>query len=146
MSFDLAVTASVQLIAKETSAGQAPGPSVGPFPFGFTQISVDQPWTQVTQVLPGDTFGGAEKVVDIPPFLRGAPGSGKQTFLLIKTDLPVKVQVRDVAVSPVTFERTLQSGGSVMIAGGDPDVDRVAYEGIAQSQPFAHVSLWLISR
>ncbi len=144
MSHDIAVTASVQLTANATSQGAIPGPSCGPFPFSFTEVSVGQPWTQVVQVLPADIFGA--RTLAVPAHMRGVAGSGKQVFLLIKTDLPVKVRVRDVAGPPVEFEKTLGVGGSVMIAGGDPDVDQIDFEGIGSSGPYANVSVWLVSR
>ena len=144
MSTDIAVTATVQLTAQPNAQGVPLGPSCGPFPFGFTEVGLGQPWTQNVVVLPADVFGASPLVV--PSRMIGAIGSGKQVFLLVKTDLPVKVRVRDVAASPIEFERILGVGGSIMIAGGDPDADRIDFEGVATSNPQANVSVWLVAR
>ena len=144
MSVDLNVTATVQLTANENAQGVTTGPSCGPFPFGLTEVGLQQPWTQTAVVLPTDAFGASP--LTVPSRMRGAVGSGKQVFLLIKTDLPVVVRVRDVATVPVEFERTLGVGGSVMIAGGDPDVDQIDFAGVATSNPQANVSVWLVAR
>lgn len=146
MSFDLDVTASVQLTPRE--AAEQPGPACGPFPFGFSLVDVAQPWTQGLRVLPGDTFVGGEKVIDVPAHMRRsdpANDPGRQAFFLVKTDLPVTVQVRDdTDGGPITFERRLEVGGSIMIAGGGPDVDQIAFENA--NAPYANVSVWIVAR
>ncbi len=150
MAHDINVTASVQLTAQPNASGVPPGPSCGPFPFSFSEVGVGQPLTNVTQVVPGDTFVGAEKVVDIPAHFRRlvpATDPARQVYLLIKTDLPVKVRVRDDnPAGAVTMERTLGVGGHISIAGGGPDVDQITFEGVATSSPLANVSIWLVAR
>jgi len=135
MTVDVTVTASVQQRPKEGSNY----PAIGPYPFNYEALAQKDPFTHTLEVLPTDTFAGVQKVVDIPAHLLTT-----QNFLLIKTDLPVKVRVRDTAGSPITFERELRTNGSIMVGGGAPSVDQISFEGVAGALPCAKVTVMVI--
>jgi len=126
MSLNLVVSAQVQLTAQDANI-----PSMSPFPFNYIANGQRQPFITTVEIEPGDVFGGG-KAVDIRDL-------GTQNFVLVVTDLPVKIRVRDTDTA--TFERTLRSGGSFMQAGGEPDIDQIDFAGVATAAPKAVVTI-----
>ena len=133
MALDLTVSGSLQL----TPVDDFNSPAQGPYPLNYELKDQKQPLTMTLDIKPTDLFGS--KLVTIPTHLLAA-----QNFMLVKTDLPVKVRVRDNAGAPVEFERTLRQNGQIRIDGGTPSVDRLDFEGIAESSPCAKVTIIIV--
>ena len=126
MSLDLIMSAQVQLNATDVNV-----PSMCAYPFNFQANNQNEPFITSVDVLPSDVFGGG-KAVNIRDL-------GTQNFILVVTDLPVQIRVRDANADSI--DRTLRQGGSFMTAGGDPDVDQIDFAGIATSTPKAKVTI-----
>lgn len=109
-------------------------PPIGPYPLNYELTGQKQPLAHTVEILPADTFGS--KTFSVPAHLLT-----NQNLVIIKTDLPVKVRVRDTATTPITFEKTLRAGGKIELDGGDPPVDFIDFEGIATSAPCAKVTI-----